>query len=717
MSAINPPVNFDQETIPVNSIYGFTDPMYMDENAKVYILNATTTNAGVVTNLSQSFAGTKTFTSRPVCSAIYSGSANELVSKSYVDSLVERGVTWLKPVIAFYDFELGAPNPLASGDRYVCLSTYNDFDVNYIYEWDGSQWTEIVPSDGNASYVTSETSLYANQCILFRVDQSSSSWIQMGTNLSYGSIDGAPDFTSTETNTKLNYTEDSASTSTGALQVSGGVGIVGNIYMGGDIAGKDARFDKITLIGASNNIVMNQGGTALDGIIAVDSSGIVNITSHMEAVKVLPALAAPTIIMASNNQIGLFPSASISVDVNGVLTVDNEIALDGMQTIFAKGIKSNYISKVNYTADSTDATTGALVVSGGVGIGGNLNVGTSLNLSNVLATHTILSTIDSGSVSTGSLVLYGGMAVQKQLKVNGIGRFYSQVNMTGTTSTHTISSTVVSVSTATGALVIAGGIGVGDGIQCQTLTTRGANGITLYYGASTSTITNDINGQLLLRSAGSQKVNVNGLLSTEPVRIITSGNYSYYADLSVDGSGNLTIAPNGTTITSSKTLSLSGTANTHTISSTNDSATTTSGALVVAGGVGIGKTLRVDSIKQSGGITTVETIAVSGGAIGNVSYFKFWSTIVGVACMQVSPHTNSGGSTTDTISTGTGVIPAALRPTINQRVSCLLLAAGVYVNGWVVIQTDGRIVFTHPESFEASETNGWSGVIVQYSLL
>jgi hypothetical protein len=571
------------------------DPLVFNPNTSVLsVKEAGHLTEGVLNATIQDIDGTKTFLERPICNAIYSGSNSEIVSKGYVDSLVARGITWIAPVESFFDFTSGPPSPLAIGNRYIATVTFGSFDEDFIYEWDGSQWTEIVPTDGMAVYIKDDLSpSFPNECVVFRKDQATSAWVQIGSNLEYSSINNAPAFTGNVTNTTLTYTEASTNTSTGALRVNGGVGIVGDIYMGGDIAGKDARFDKLTLIGTSNNIVMNQGGTSLDGTIAVDELGIVNITSHLEAVKVLPALAAPSIIMASGNQIGLFSSASISVDVNGALTVDNEADIDGMQTTFVKGIKSNYLSMINHTADSTNSTTGALVVSGGVGIGGNLNVGTSLSLSNTLASHTILSTIDSGSVSTGSLVLYGGMAVQKQLKVNGIGRFYSQVNMTGTTSVHTISSTVAAVSTTTGALVIAGGIGVGDGIQCQTLTTRGANGITLYYGAQTGTITCDNNGQILIRSTAGQKVNVNGLLSNDSIRVTVAGNYSHYTDFTVDGSGNLTIAPSGATITSSKTLSLSGTANTHTISSTNDSATTTSGALVIAGGVGIGKTLRV----------------------------------------------------------------------------------------------------------------------------
>jgi hypothetical protein len=153
------------------------------------------------------------------------------------------------------------------------------------------------------------------------------------------------------------------------------------------------------------------------------------------------------------------------------------------------------------------------------------------------------------------------------------------------------------------------------------------------------------------------------------------------------------------------------------IVSTEPAVSSSTGALVVAGGMGVMKKLYVKDFLQVDGITTVSNVSVGGGAIGNVSYFKFWSNITGVAWMQVSPHTNSSGTTTDTIFTGTGVVPSALRPAVYQRVPCLLLANGVYVNGWCVIQTDGRIVFTHPTTFTELETNGWSGVIVQYSLL
>lgn len=74
------------------------------------------------------------------------GSGNQLVNMAYV-----RGGTWLMPpIIEWYDpvAEGGLPADPDVGDRYGCDGTGYGWTIDYIYEWDGSEWIESAPEEG-----------------------------------------------------------------------------------------------------------------------------------------------------------------------------------------------------------------------------------------------------------------------------------------------------------------------------------------------------------------------------------------------------------------------------------------------------------------------------------------------------------------------------------------------------------------------------------------
>ena len=59
----------------------------------------------------------------------------------------------LLPVLSFYDPTSSTPASPSVGNRYISLATANGWTVDNIYEWNGSSWTEIVPSNGESVYV------------------------------------------------------------------------------------------------------------------------------------------------------------------------------------------------------------------------------------------------------------------------------------------------------------------------------------------------------------------------------------------------------------------------------------------------------------------------------------------------------------------------------------------------------------------------------------
>lgn len=163
---------------------------------------------------------------------------------------------------------------------------------------------------------------------------------------------------------------DSVSTSTGAVIVTGGVGVGGAVYakslydqsnrvvtsvnpVGG--TGISIRTGAITVGTATSFIIDNTGVTAIQGstyIGVTSGTGIVTITNL--GVQTLTA------------------GADLSVTSNtGTITISSTATL---QSVTNRGATTNNAISITNATASTGTNNGALVVTGGVGIGGTLNV-------------------------------------------------------------------------------------------------------------------------------------------------------------------------------------------------------------------------------------------------------------------------------------------------------------------------------------------------------
>jgi hypothetical protein len=145
-------------------------------------------------------------------------------------------------------------------------------------------------------------------------------------------------------NLRLTGGEDSTSTTTGDLIISGGVGIGKSVTVGGDI----------------------------DVIGDVDVTGNLNFTGITTFSGAIAASDGATI---DNIQIGITANNEIDT-TSGNLTIDSA----GGNTIIDDNLDVNGNVDINDTTQSTSSTTGALVVDGGVGIAKNLNVGGNLSV-------------------------------------------------------------------------------------------------------------------------------------------------------------------------------------------------------------------------------------------------------------------------------------------------------------------------------------------------
>ena len=283
----------------------------------------------------------------------------------------------------------------------------------------------------------------------------------------------------------------STSTTTGALQVSGGIGIGGNLYVGGTTVGITQ-----TMVGLSN----------------VDNTSDVNkpvSTAQQTALDLKANLASPTftgtVSGITNTMVGLGNLDNTS-DANKPVSTSQQTALDFKAPLASPtftGTVTAPATSITNTTDSSSTATGALQVAGGAGIGGNLYVGgttvgitktmvglgsvdntadtakpvstaqqTALDLKATIASPTFTGTV---SGITQTMVGLGNVdntsdankpvstAQQTALDLKAT---IASPTFTGTVTLPTtlITNTTVSTSTASGALQVAGGVGIGGNL-------------------------------------------------------------------------------------------------------------------------------------------------------------------------------------------------------------------------------------------------------------
>jgi hypothetical protein len=132
----------------------------------------------------------------------------------------------------------------------------------------------------------------------------------------------------------------------------------------------------------------------------------------------------------------------------GALTVVGGVGI-------GKNVNIGGQTKIYDTTQSTSTDTGALVVGGGAGIAGDLTVGGLVTVVNTLTVETLVVTseIDSTATDNGAVVIAGGLGVGKTINATRINIQTASVN-SGTSST----------STTTGDLTVVGGVGIGGAV-------------------------------------------------------------------------------------------------------------------------------------------------------------------------------------------------------------------------------------------------------------
>jgi hypothetical protein len=243
---------------------------------------------------------------------------------------------------------------------------------------------------------------------------------------------------------------------------------------------------------------------------------------------------------------------------------------------------------VTSSTNSTSTNTGALIVNGGLGvnqdlfIGGNLTVTGNINgispVSNSIEVQTTASDtnlfLTFVSTSTGTAYLYTDAGIvynpsQNRLEISGIFRAQSIQNTpigtitpaAGSFTNVIISDTTQATTASTGALQVAGGASIAKNLWV---------GEALYVNEQTVLTTSSFNVDL------SEGTDIDLVVTGE--NIVTIYNVSTLESVTTRGS------------TSSQVINLTN---------TTQSTSTTTGALVISGGLGVGKRINCESIRIS----------------------------------------------------------------------------------------------------------------------
>ena len=446
----------------------------------------------------------------------------------------------------------------------------------------------------------------------------------------------------------------STSTATGTLVVGGGVGIGGSLYVASATAISGVTINAGVITGSLT-------GTATTAGFATTSSYSLQSGYGVTAGLATTAQTLNTVAASTNaTHYVLFTpvngGSGVAVSSDSGLTFNPSSNTVSLSTLAATTVSTSTASITGSTA-STSSTTGALVVTGGVGIGGSLYVAGDLTINGTTTTiNTVTLTVDDKNIELGSVTSpsdvtaeAGGItlkgATDKLINwYTGTGWSSSESWNLATGNTYKINNTTVLSNSS-----------IGTGITNSSLTALGTittgvwagTTITAHYGgtglqttftvgdllyANTSTtwarLAANSNSGYILASAGTgatpvytnpasitvgtatTATNINAVLATtnasHPLLFTpTSGSVSGLAV-----SSNTTLVYNPST----DILSVSGMA----VTSATNSTSSSTGALIVTGGVGIGQSASVGGRLQM--FNGANYTAFVSSATGNTVY-------------------------------------------------------------------------------------------------
>jgi hypothetical protein len=337
----------------------------------------------------------------------------------------------------------------------------------------------------------------------------------------------------------------STNTTTGSLIVSGGVGVSGALNVGGATRIYSSTASTNTATGA----LLVTGGVGISGQLSfvTASLGFTGITTNPSMSFIGATSSSPiTLTVLTDN------SLNWECSQGSVFSIDSNLSsgeifsvsdISGLPIISASAGQTVTINEFggytqigNGTINSSSTSSGVLVIAGGLGMTGNANIGGTVRIS---------SGTNSASTSSGSLVVLGGLGITGNAFIGGTTTINGGTNSFSTTTgalvvngglgvtgnaniggTTRISSTVPSTSSATGALSVAGGAGIGQTLFVGTNLVVSNNS---YFGTNTFSKSGSGAGDVYLDNGGSD---------TPGVMFYHGNNRNIGIDLFYSGTGN-----------------------------------------------------------------------------------------------------------------------------------------------------------------------------------
>jgi hypothetical protein len=443
----------------------------------------------------------------------------------------------------------------------------------------------------------------------------------------------------------INGTAASISTNTGALQVTGGVGVGAGMFVGGIVTATlfSGPVTQIWTVGTPTNATFYP--TFVDANNASQTGESVYTTSsfYLNAATGIVTVANNTAVATTNSGALQVVNGGVGIGggivAGGVSTFTNTVGASStnsgaLQVVGGVGIwggvfvgaNSTYTGLLFVNNNTAVATTnsGALqIVNGGVGIGGGIVAGGVTTLTNTTAVS---------STSTGALQVRGGVGVWGGMFVGADSTYTGLLFVNNNTAVSTTNS---------GALqIVNGGLGIGGGIVAGGVTTL----------TNTTAVSSTSTGALQVRGGvgvwGGMYVGSNstytGVLFVDNATAVSTTNSGALQIVNGGvGIGGGIVAGGVTTLT-----------NTTAVSSTN------TGALQVRGGVGVWGGMFVGGISTVTNNTAVATtnsgalqvvnggVGIGGGVVaGGVSTFTNLATVHSTAtgALQVAGGLGVGG--------------------------------------------------------------------------
>ena len=318
------------------------------------------------------------------------------------------------------------------------------------------------------------------------------------------------------------------------------------------------------------------------------------------------------------------------------------------------------------TTQSTSISTGAVIISGGCGINGNLNINGTVTANSIIYEQidVVVSTANSTSTSSGSLIVSGGCGIAKDLysgnlytgnvncvNINNtsvIDSPFLNTNVIGSLngSSITFTNTTQSTSISTGSVIISGGCGINGNLNINGTTNIGTSQLS---DSSNFNIGTTTSKKMVLYAGGIPSINamvvLNPVSNNVTIPISTTSTDTLTGSLVVSGGegigGNLNVGG-----------LIQGFANIE----TNNIANLTGGVMNVAGSTTI-----THSIGSLSG--TIESISTTGVSIVATTISSSTSTgaLIVAGGEGITGNLNVGGNiifygTTQSTSTGTGIL-------------------------------------------------------------